>query len=280
MTQQKSELMSGVTIPRQFIVVANQKGGQGKSLISLAIADHAFLHDAQLAIAQLDTQLRLAQALGRKVLTVHPVAREARRDPSADARAFTPFYSLMEKAAARRANSLFDIGANQVDRFTAWAGLVDLDEDLAAWQVETIVCIPFVAEGEGIRQASLTAKLLMESFPTAQLVLIENERDGLIKGLHPASDAAAAYRSAFGTLKDRAKIVRMPAVKAGSWRPFEGARCRLIDVPQMAVEKVMSLTALPRPEAKIARGDVAAWAAIVFAELDRVLPWSGKGGAS
>ena len=39
----------------------------------------------------------------------------------------------------------------------------------------------------------------------------------------------------------------------------------------------MSLTGLPRPEAKIARGDVAGWTATFFEELDRVMPWNKHG---
>jgi hypothetical protein len=275
----KSELRGGTMIPPRLITVANDKGGQGKSLVSLAVADHAHLHEAGLGVAQVDTQLRLARALGRKVLTIEPVARDARRDPSADARAFTPFYSLLEKASGRCASVLLDVGANQVERFVTWAGLVDLEEDLVAWSVGTTILVPFVAEGEGIRQAGHTVGLLVERFPAAQVVLVENERDGCFSRLHPASDAANAYRSAIEPVKARAVTLRMPAIEAGSWRAFEAAGCRLVDVPQMSVEKVMSLTGLPRPVAKIARGDVAAWAAIFFAELDRVLPWRTAGGA-
>lgn len=79
-------------------------------------------------------------------------------------------------------------------------------------------------------------------------------------------------------LKAQSTTLRMPAIEAGSWRPFEASRCRFVQVAQMPVEKVMALTGLPRPEAKIARGDVAGWTATVFEELDRVLPWSKRGG--
>jgi hypothetical protein len=273
MKYHKSEMISGVS---QLVIVANEKGGQGKTLASLVVADHACLNDAPLAIAQVDTQLRLARAVGRNVLTIAAVSGEVRRDPSADARAFTPLYGMLERVGGRRANCLLDIGANQVGRFANWAGLVELDEDLETWKIETTIMVPFVAEGEGIRQAAETANMLLQRFPRAQLVLVQNERDGEFAHLHDSSDAASVYRTSIEPLLDRATLLRMPAIEAGSWRPFEAAHCRLMDVPMMPVRKIMALTGLPRPESKISRGDVAAWTALVFAELDRVLNWATR----
>jgi hypothetical protein len=277
MTKLKRDLMSGTASPH-LIIVANAKGGQGKSLVSLAVADHAYLHESPLGVAQVDAQHRLAYALGRSVLTIVPIAADARRDPAAEARSFTPLYNMIEKGAGRGASVLVDIGANQAVRLAHWSGLVDLAEDLALWKVETTLIVPYVSEAEGMRQAAQTATLLLDRIPEGRLVLVENERDGRFDQLHAASDAASVHRTMISPLKERATVLRMPAVEAGSWRPFEAARCRLVQVAQMPVEKVMNLTGLPRPEAKIARGDVAGWTATVFEELDRVLPWSKRGG--
>ncbi len=277
MAQLKRNLISGTAMPH-LIIVANEKGGQGKSLAALAVADHAHLHEAPLGVAQVDAQHRLAHALGRNVLTIAPVAKDARRDPAAEARSFTPLYTMIEKAAGRGASVLIDTGANQATRLAHWSGLVDLAEDLALWKIATTVIVPYVAEAEAMRQAAHTATLLLDRIPQARLVLVENERDGLFTNLHPASDAAGVHRTMIAPLKAQATTLRMPAIEAGSWRPFEAARCRFVQVAQMPVEKVMTVTGLPRPEAKIVRGDVAGWTATVFEELDRVLPWSKRGG--
>lgn len=263
-----------------FIVNANEKGGQGKSFCSLAIKDYATLCGVPLGVAQIDSQDRLAKALAHKVLTIEAVTGSARRDPAAETRSFTPLYDFLQRAARTGAGVLLDTGANQAHRFANWAGLVELQDDLDAWGVETIVIIPFVAEAEGIRQAAHTASLLLEVLPRAQLVLVENARDGGFSGLHPASDTAIAYHECIEPLTSQAKVLAMPAVEAGSWRLFEAANARLIHVAGMPVEKVMTLTGLPRPEAKIARGDVAGWAGAFFLELDRVLPWARQGGGN
>lgn len=259
------------------IIIANEKGGQGKSLTGLAIADYAHLCQIPLGVAQIDNQARLSKAIGRKVLTIDAVPGNARRDPAAEARTFTPLYGFLQKAAKANASIIVDVGANQAQRLAHWSGLVELEEDLAAWGFVTVIAIPFMAEAEGIRQASKTAALLDKAFPNAHLVLIENERDGSFGALHPASDTASAYRDVIEPLKSSASVLTMPAVEAGSWRLFEAGNSRLIHVAGMPIGKVMALTGLPHPEAKIARGDVAAWAGTFFSELDRVLPWGREG---
>ena len=258
-------------------IVGNDKGGQGKTVCTLAVADHAYLHDVAITVAQVDTQLRLTKALGRAVLTIEPTNRQARRDPAAEARSFTPLYALLEKACARGENVLLDAGANQGARLANWMGLVELDDDLRDWQMDVTLMLPFVAEAEGMRMAGQTASMLMERLPGANLVLVENQRDGALADLHPASDAAEVYRTSIAPLLSKATLLKVEGIAAGSWRPFEAAGCRLVQVAQMPVEQVIKLTGLPRPEAKIARGDVAAWTSGFFGELDRVLPWGRSG---
>ncbi|WP_306051018.1 hypothetical protein [Oceaniradius stylonematis] len=63
----------------------------------------------------------------------------------------------------------------------------------------------------------------------------------------------------------------MPLVEAGSWRPSGAAGCRPIDVAAMEVADVMRVTGLPRPEAKIVRGDVAAWLSEMLDGLARII---------
>lgn len=61
----------------------------------------------------------------------------------------------------------------------------------------------------------------------------------------------------------------MGAIPGGSWRYFEAAGSRFIDVVDLETPAAMQLSGLPRAEAKIARGDVAQWLVALFAELDR-----------
>jgi hypothetical protein len=49
----------------------------------------------------------------------------------------------------------------------------------------------------------------------------------------------------------------------------------LIDVVSMSVEDVQGVTGLPRPEAKIVRGDVAAWFSVMLDGLSGVIAFDG-----
>ncbi len=53
----------------------------------------------------------------------------------------------------------------------------------------------------------------------------------------------------------------MPRIEAGSWAHFERQHCRFLDVVGFDVATTMAVSGLTRPEAKLARGDVAAWIA-------------------
>lgn len=248
-----------IVSPPLLVIVAGEKGGVGKSLSSLALADIFQLNEKPLRVLQIDNQARLSRALGGEVTTIRVDAKLARRDPAAASRAFTPIYDAVETIGSGGASVLVDVGANEGAGFAQWLGLVDLAGDMEEWGLRVLIVVPFVAESEAIRQAGYTARLLLGRLPGAFLVLIENERDGRVADLHPASDAAQAVRREIMPLKRLARLVRMPLIEAGSWRPFEAAGCRPLDVVAMSVAQVMEVTGLPRAEAKIVRGDVAAW---------------------
>lgn len=174
-----------VIAPPLLVIVAGEKGGIGKSLASLALADIFQLHELPLHVLQIDSQARLSRALGQEITTIRVDAKLARRDPAAAARAYTPIYEAIEKISSSSASVLVDVGANEGAGLAQWLGLVDLAGDLEEWNVPVLTVIPFVAESEAIRQAGHTARLLLDRLPLARLVLVENERDGTIAGLHP-----------------------------------------------------------------------------------------------
>lgn len=252
-----------LVVPPLLAIVAGEKGGVGKSLTSLALADIFQLHELPLHVLQIDSQARLSRALGQEITTIRVDAKLARRDPAAASRAYTPIYEAVETIGSGGPSVLVDVGANEGAGLAQWLGLVDLAGDLEEWNIPVLAVIPFVAESEAIRQAGHTARLLLDRLPSARLLLVENERDGTIAGLHPASDAVATFAHEIAPLRRIAATVRMPLIEAGSWRPFEADGCRLIDVAAMPVDRVMEVTGLPRAEAKIVRGDVAAF----FAEM-------------
>ena len=180
--------------------------------------------------------------------------------------AFRPLMSALEQAAADRARFLVDVGATQVSPLAAFASLSDLDGELREQEFEGYAFVPAVAAPEAISQARRTIEMLAPTLPTLRPVLVENRRDGAFDSLSAGSEAYRALRRLRETHPGLPEIV-MPAIEAGSWRQFEPHFCRPIAVASMDISEVMRLTGLPKAEAKIAKGDVAAW----IAEMEHAL---------
>ena len=256
---------------KQLIIIASEKGGVGKTTLSLAVYDRLTLEGANPTVIQVDRQRRLSAAIDSDVLTIASDPQAQRQDPALEIRRFSPIMTRIE-SAAKQAPILIDVGAGEAGRFAAWAGLVDLQEDLDEWDLKCCVLIPFLAEAESIRQAAWTADRLHAALPKASIAFIENCRDGEVALLHPGSDAAVAFtENLLPWLSRCAFSLTMPGIPAGSWRHFEAASCRFVDVVAMPTSEVMSRTGLARAEAKIARGDISQWLLQIFDELNQLL---------
>lgn len=257
-------------MPASLFIVASEKGGVGKTTLSLALFDKLTLDGLAPAVIQIDRQRRLSDAVGGDVLTIASDPQAQRLDPALEVRRFSPVLERIEDVAGR-APILIDVGAGEAGRFFAWTGLVDLAEEVDEWGLKCIAMIPFLAEAEAIRQAAWTASRVRAVLPTARIVFVENHRDGLVSQLHPTSDAAVGFNEHLLPYLSSALLISMPSIPAGSWRYFEAANCRFVDVVSMATDQIMQLTGLPRADSKIARGDVSQWLLQVFDQLDRVL---------
>lgn len=260
-----------------FIVfTASGKGGVGKTLNALAIADGCEVNDKPLHIIQFDQQARLAQSLGKNVETVVSPRLEARRDAAALLRTFTPIHASAERAAKTGTNVLIDFGPNEVIHAVTWLGMAEMAEEFREMGIGQAVVVPAVAEPESLRQAHITLTSFQRVLPDAHLVFVENQRDGAFRHLHPSSEAARILREDLEPLSERTTRLVMPMIDAGSWRPFEAACQRFIDVIAMDVATIMQLTGLPRPEARIVRGDIAAFLAQYEKELAKVFGFSAE----
>jgi hypothetical protein len=261
----------------QLLVVASGKGGIGKSLLSLAIADLFELNDRPLRLFQLDDQQRLEKAVGQSVVSLDiQTLKLARRDPTAITKVFDPLYRGIESLVGSADTLLLDVGATQIGNLTDYAGLIDLEEDLRMFGLTGYVFIPAVAEPESLRQACRAIGQFRSTLPSLTPVFVENLRDGRLEELSTASQAGQLYADDLIPLLDGLTRISMPLIEAGSWRPFEQNHCRLIGVGTMEIPEIMDLTGLSRPEAKLARGDVLAFFAQMEEELSRLLPF-GEG---
>lgn len=69
--------------PPFVALIANDKGGVGKSTFTLALIDLLILNGVTVQVIQVDEQERLSTLLGTQVQRVVPHLDDARRDPKA-----------------------------------------------------------------------------------------------------------------------------------------------------------------------------------------------------
>lgn len=257
-----------VSFSSRVFIIANEKGGVGKSTTALALIDWLTLNSQPPTIIQVDRQKRLENSIGKDVLTIDSDPKAARLAPELETRRFSPMLEKIEVSAGR-APVIIDIGAGEVERFTTWAALVDLEEEFIEWQLSCHLVVPFLAESEAIRQAAWSVNRLRSALPQSMICLVENQRDGKISTLHPNSSAAQAFGEFLTAWRSQSIQLTLPAIPGNSWRWFETTNCRFLNVVDMTTADTINRTGLSRADAKIVRGDVSQWLVNIFDEFDR-----------
>lgn len=253
-------------------ISAGGKGGAGATTLATLTIDLLELSGEKVEVVQVDMQDRLSRILGREIASVRgDVLREARRDPSAGLRGFRPLMESVERAAQSNARVVIDVGGALCADLQTFAALSDLDDDLREMGMPCTILVPALAEPESISQAARTLRRFREVLPSATTVLVENQRDGAFADLVTRSEAHNLYVNTLLPAAEGSRTIILPAVAGRSWALFERHFCRPLDVVRMSVADVMRLTELPRSEAKIARGDIAAWLAAIEPELSPIL---------
>jgi hypothetical protein len=270
--------MTSISLESQLLFVLSGKGGVGKTLLSLLISDLYDLNDRPLDIIQIDDQNRLAKSLARNVVTIDiALLKKARKDPGALMRAFGPFYDLIAAMGKDGRSLLIDIGATQQHLLLDYAALTELNDDLIEFSTNARAFIPIVADPESIEQGLRQITALRRTLPSVSPCIVLNERDGTFDEISSSSVAGELYQTQLKPLLDIIPSITMPRIEAGSWSYFERQHCRLIDVVGFDVATAMAVSGLSRPEAKLARGDVAAWVQSMESELRPLFPFMGEG---
>ncbi len=251
-------------------IIANDAGGVGKSLLALTLADWARFAGLKTRVVQVDDQGRLPALLGPGVVTIKIDPAEARRDRTVEQRAFTPIYDVMAAGAEEGALTIVELGANMAGKTALWLGMAGIAEELEKMGSAPILFTPYTTNAESMRLGARAASGILRALPAVH-VMVENERDGRVDQLHKASPATSVYREEIAPLLESAVSMRMPSMLGQSWLPFESGSIRVLDAMQMTVDQVMQRSGLPLPEAKMARGDVAAFAGRCFDQFDRLV---------
>ena len=193
-------------------------------------------------------------------------------------KAFAALYDLVAAMPRSGQSLLVDVGATQQHLLLDYASLTELNDDLVEFGIQARAFIPIVADPESIEQGLRQIEALQRVLPAVALCVVLNERDGRFKSIAANSVAGELYHARLKPLVSSTPHIVMPRIEAGSWGYFERQHCRLIDVVGFDVVTAMAVSGLSRPEAKLARGDVAAWMQIMEDALKPLFPFGSEEG--
>jgi hypothetical protein len=269
--QPKSDIEPLMPSLSDLIFVGTEKGGVGKSLIATVSVDLLEVHGQRALVLQVDDQNRLPELYPGRVTSIMPATMEdLRRDPAAIVEAFDPLYSAIEKTVADHVPTVFDFGGPQQAAVEEYFALIDLNEDLLRAGLNCKWLIPTTAEPESMRSAIKTAEGIGRILPSVRRVIVLNHRDGPFR-FYPGSPADAIWRNELEPLCVKLGAVKLPAISAGSWAPFEMAGKRFTDVIGADIPQIREWTGRSHPAAKVIRGDVASFVAAADAALSPLL---------
>lgn len=163
-------------------IVANDKGGVGKSTIAQFCILHLMQAHGSVRIAEYDRQPKLRRFFGESVIT-HSIGPEWERQFS-DPTSLTTFWDPMVKWIQVERPLVVDFGAQVWDYFRAWADGVMLSEIIDCTRVTILV--PVTADAEAVVGASKIVASAPAVLPGARIVLLFCDKDGevgLLKGM-------------------------------------------------------------------------------------------------
>lgn len=266
MTQTQTKAKDQATVPetaparaeKRLIVVANGKGGVGKTTTALLLADLLDMAEADVILMEIDTRKRLSGYLGEAVNSLEiPSHRDIRGNRDALIQTYDPVLDALEESDT----VLLDIGANEDQLFFEWARLGYLADQLAELGATAEFVVVTVDEPLSIEGAEYVLREAGESVPGCGRTLVLNERDG---ARFRALDTAVLQ-------KQGVRVVRMPAGPSEIWEDLQTAKLRFAPVLAMEPRELREKFGHSRARATRARGELAVWFGAMREALDPIV---------
>jgi hypothetical protein len=265
-----TEIRCNIDLTKVFIAIMNGKGGVGKSTLAQVLIEYLIYKLCQPLVVQVDAQARLAELNNFPVTSVTSSPETVRANPGEQLTRFAVITDRAEEGGFADRPVLVDIGANEDQNFAFWAAQCELDADLEEFGLQPVIFFVFTAEQEAIEKAAEAVDAAKRAFPSARIVLVENQRFGSIAQLHLASAARKVFDQRLYPATVNAAYITMPRIAGDSYARFEPHRISFSRAVQMSPAEITAVTGLQRADAKICRGDVALFLAAMFEQFDTI----------
>lgn len=267
--------------PPVACIVDGDVGGVGKSLLAILIAMGFALIEAPLTVFELDEQGKLRRFLGPEVESLHAARLDADADGERDLLpVFSPFHEALTGMPQTKRSLLLEVGGALTELTNSFIAEVDVEQDISALGLTVIVFLVMVATEESVGQVLAQANTLRRILPSAQVVIVRNERDGC--PVAASRDMPEKLTNGLAKVLATYPSIRVPRLRLKSRRLYETlgeAPATIIAWRHEHFREAMARTKRPLAEAKRFVNDVAAWAGTIHSELARILPFLGGGNA-
>ncbi len=209
--------------PRPLIaIVANQRGGVGKTTIATAIGETLISRGAGVGYIEIESSARLSMIYGDVVHRVQPPSlQEAAEDAS---RALATYDEITDRTA--EGNVIIDIGANEIASFAEWASLSDFSSDVIDRGHRLLLVAVTTAEREAMAGALDVLHDKAKAFPGAERFLVLNG---------PPRASFEDWIDLQRVEDDGIRILAVPRCLSDMWRIVDGKR-------PMRLAKALKLT--------------------------------------
>lgn len=276
----KSSLSTVATAPL-LMAVDGDVGGVGKSTLTTIVAMAFGLVDAPIDVFELDEQGKLARFLGGEVTCLHGARLDTDADGDRDlVPVFAPLHQALVAMPQSNRSAVLEVGGALTAVWNAFIRETDLQEDVTALGLTMMVFLVLIASEESARQVLSQISELRETLPSANIVIVRNERDGC-----PAAEAKELPSDLRKGLEQALKVypsICMPRLRLKSRRIYEKLGLpptTIISWHRDHYAEAVSRTGKSLLHAKRFVKDVAAWSETIRSELARILPFLGGGDA-
>jgi hypothetical protein len=256
-------------------IVGTEKGGAGKSLVSLFLGGLAAEHGRHVQYVCLDSQRRIERCYPDQSVGTTRLAKAS--ELAEDAFAQARHYSIWRTALENLADDtllVVDVGAPQFRAAIEYAVQSHMADRLQQKGIAVTFVVPLLAETESRKAALRALQAAQLAFPGCKLALVRNERDGLFGGpLEP--EAAAAEERIAREFPDIAQL-RLPRVQRQAWQPIENASIAPLVARDLDRETIGNLLQCSGDIAAMASDMIAVWVEQTALSWRPQLPFLGE----
>lgn len=220
------------------ILVLNDRGGVGKTLLSHHLLATAMLEGMALRVVEYEVNERLARLFGPELVEHRRISQDFVNLMGAGGDGFFEFWDNIGPEL-QRGGRLFDFGGNISQWFFNWAEVSGFDYYVGDGS-RLVFMVPVTVDLASLQTGMATLERIAAIAPGAKRVLVENGASGSFSQLE---DSHYARRKAEMVERENVAVISMPACTAPAWARLTGHR--LDQVATMTREDLVKLGMSP-----------------------------------